>query len=432
MGEGKIIIEWYEKINMKTWIHKIIILSLKVKSEDKKMFFKKPLLLMIIFSLLLSLVFCSQKQKSKNGQTELKEEKLFTTLEDETKSVLNDDIYMSRQNAITNAISKASPAIVGINVIQIKRYYARDFDSFFKYYFKPHEYEQKVKGLGSGFLISTDGYILTNEHVVHEATEILVTMTNGEKFKAELVGSDQKYDVALLKIEGENLPYIPLGNSDDIIIGEWVIALGNPFGLFDISAKPSVTVGVVSAADMDFQGEYAIQGRSYTDMIQTDASINGGNSGGPLVNSLGECIGINTFIFSGSQYEKTSIGIGFAIPINRAKEILPELKRIGKIDRSFSTGLEVKNLSFMTALRLGISPGDGVIVSAIEKGSPADRTDIKIGDVVVMINDQRVTSTYDVKQVIDRIDIREDNTLELIVYRNGKLKRVNLTLDDQD
>ncbi|MFO7891217.1 MAG: trypsin-like peptidase domain-containing protein [bacterium] len=396
------------------------------------MFSRKILLSMIISSLLLSLLFCSPKQESNSKEEVSEQDKIFTTQEDKARAGLNEDIYMSRQNAITNAISRASPAIVGINVIQIKRYYAQDpFDSFFKYYFKPYEYEQKVKGLGSGFLISSDGYILTNEHVVHEATEIVVTMTDGTKFEAELVGSDQKYDVALLKIDGENLPYISLGNSDDIIIGEWVIALGNPFGLFDVSAKPSATVGVVSAADMDFQGEYAIQGRSYTDMIQTDASINGGNSGGPLVNSLGECIGINTFIFSGSQYEKTSIGIGFAIPVNRAKEILPELKKIGKIDRSFSTGLEVKNLSFTTALRLGISPGDGVIVSGIVNGSPADHSNIKVGDVVVMINKQRISSTYDVKQVINRIDIRENNTLELVIYRNGKLKQISLTLDDQ-
>ncbi len=394
------------------------------------MYIKRFLLSMIIFSILILLLFCSPKQDSKN--TGKASDKIFTTLDEEQNALYDDDIYMSRRNAITNAVTKASPAIVGINVIQIKRYYARDFDSFFKFYFKPYEYEQKVKGLGSGFLISSDGYILTNEHVVHEATEIVVTMTDGKKFNAELVGSDKKYDVALLKIDGKNLPYIPLGDSDDIIIGEWVIALGNPFGLFDVSAKPSVTVGVVSAADMDFQGEYAIQGRSYTGMIQTDASINGGNSGGPLVNSLGECIGINTFIFSGSQYEKTSIGIGFAIPVNKAKEILPELKRIGMIDRSFSTGLEVNNLSFMQALRLGISPGDGVIVSNVEKESPADNTDIKIGDVVVMINKERVTSTYDVKQVINRIDIRENNEIELIVYRNGKLKEVKLILNDED
>ena len=413
-----------------TDINKKIVCDEK-KLGDIQMYIKRFLLSMIFFLILISLLFCSPKQDNKNTRTA--SDKIFTTLNEEQNASYNDDIYMSRQNAITNAVTKASPAIVGINVTQIKRYYARDpFDSFFKFYFKPYEYEQKVKGLGSGFLISSDGYILTNEHVVHEAKEIVVTMTDGKKFDAELVGSDQKYDVALLKIDGENLPYIPLGNSNDIIIGEWVIALGNPFGLFDVSAKPSVTVGVVSAADMDFQGEYAIQGRSYTDMIQTDASINGGNSGGPLVNSLGECIGINTFIFSGSQFEKTSIGIGFAIPINRAKEILPELKRIGMINRSFSTGLEVKNLSFMQALRLGISPGDGVIVSNIEKGSPADNTDIKIGDVVVMINKERVTSTYDVKQVINRIDIRENNEIELIVYRNGKLKELNLILSDED
>ncbi len=419
---------------MKIQIFKKRILCIQKKSEDSEMVLKKFLISIIISSLSISLLFCSQKQNGDSKGVESAQDQIFTTLDDEQKTVFNDDIYMSRKNAITNAVSRASPAIVGINVIQIKRYTQDPFfnDSFFRYYFKPYEYEQKVKGLGSGFLISSDGYILTNEHVVHQATEIVVTMTDGKKYNAELVGSDQKYDVALLKIMGGNFPFIPLGNSDEVIIGEWVIALGNPFGLFDVSAKPTVTVGVVSATDMDFQGEYAIEGRSYTDMIQTDASINGGNSGGPLVNSLGECIGINTIIFSGSQYEKTSIGIGFAIPVNRAKEILPELKKIGKINRSFSTGLEVKDLSFIMALRLGISPGDGVIVSKIEKGSPADHSDIKVGDVVVMINNERVSSTYDVRQVINRIDIRENNKLELIIYRDGKLTKINLILNTKN
>jgi serine protease Do len=227
------------------------------------------------------------------------------------------DITESRGNAITMAVSRVSPAVVGINVIQIQRYIQRspfDNDPFWGMFFQPREYQQRVKGLGSGFFISSEGYVLTNEHVVENATKIIVTTTDRKEYNAVLAGKDMLYDVALLKIEGSGFPFIPLGDSDDVLIGEWAIAFGNPFGLFNVNSKPTVTVGVVSATGMDFQGALKIENRSYNGMIQTDAAINGGNSGGPLVNSLGECIGINTFIISGSDYQKTSIGIGFAIP----------------------------------------------------------------------------------------------------------------------
>lgn len=392
--------------------------------------------LLLITSLLMIQIQCSRTQSDDSKDINEGKRKsipaFFTSKKQEFQNdIINGNIVQSRRNAITAAVSNASPAVVGINVIQIKRFVQRtpfDNDPFFRYFFKPYEYNQKVKGLGSGFLISPDGYIITNEHVVHQATKIIITSTDKKQYDAELIGSDEKYDVALLKIEGKNFSYIPLGNSDDIIIGEWVIALGNPFGLFNISSKPTVTVGVVSASNMDFKGNIAITGRSYTDMIQTDAAINGGNSGGPLVNSFGECIGINTFIFSGSQSEKISIGIGFAIPINRAKEILPELKEIGKVDRSFTTGLEVKDLSTIKALQLGISTNDGVVISRISKGTPADKADLNIGDIIVMINSRRVGSTYDVKQIINRIDVKEKSNIELVIYRNEKLKKVKLRL----
>lgn len=348
------------------------------------------------------------------------------------QGTIGEEITQSRQNAITRAVSWVGPAVVGINVIQIRRYVQRspfDDDPFWRMFFKPYEWEEKVKGLGSGFLISPDGYILTNEHVIHQASEIIVTTTDGKQYRAESVGEDVTYDVALLKIEGKDFPYIPLGNSDDIIIGEWVIALGNPFGLFDVSSKPTVTVGVVSATDMDFKGELAIEGRSYQDMIQTDASINGGNSGGPLVNSLGECIGINAFIISGSGYQKTSIGIGFAIPINRVKRILPDLKEIGRVDRSFRTGLEVENISFLVARMLGISPGDGVIVSRVAKGSPAEEARLEVGDVIVAIEGKRVQSTADVQTIINMIDVTETQRIDLSVFRKGKLYEVALRLE---
>ncbi|MBN2201758.1 trypsin-like peptidase domain-containing protein, partial [bacterium] len=284
----------------------------------------------------------------------------------QTRSDISDAVSQSRRNAITRAVADVSPAVVGINVTQIQRIVSSPFDDpFFRMFFEPREMTERVQGLGSGFLISQDGYILTNEHVVHDASEIIVTTTDGKQFAARRVGSDFLFDVALLKIEGTRFPFIPLGDSRDILIGEWVIALGNPFGLFNVNSKPTVTVGVVSAIGMSFKGELRVAGRSYGDMIQTDAAINGGNSGGPLVNSLGECIGINAFIISGSNYEKTSIGIGFAIPIHRVKAILPALKTVGRVERESWTGIRIRALSAAEAGRLGISVRDGVLVESI-------------------------------------------------------------------
>jgi len=339
--------------------------------------------------------------------------------------MVNEDITQSRQNAITRAVARVNPAVVGINVTQIRLVQQRSFfdnDPFWRYFSPPREYLQEVKGLGSGFIISPDGYILTNQHVVNQASEIVVTIIDGKQVNAEVVGEDQKYDMALLKINEKNLDYIPFGDSDDVIIGEWVIAIGNPFGLFDIASKPTVTVGVVSATGMDFEGT---EGRSYQNMIQTDAAINGGNSGGPLVNSLGQCIGINTFIISGSEYEGTSIGIGFAIPINRVKSILPDLQKIGRVDRSFTTGLEVENISYLVARMMGI---DGVVVSRVSVRSPAENAGIQVGDVIVAIGGERVGSTTDVQDIINRIDIEKDRNLKLTLFREGKLYEVVLEL----
>ena len=254
----------------------------------------------------------------------------------DTRDSINDQISNSRRNAITRTVAQVSPAVVGINVTEVRQY--RQWspwgdDPFFRQFFGDRVYTQKVQGLGSGFIISPDGYILTNDHVAGNAKEITITLTNGSKHNSTLVGTDQVSDVALLKIDEKNLPYIKLGNSDDVITGEWAIALGNPFGLFDISDKPTVTVGVVSATGINLKAQ---EGRVYKEMIQTDAAINSGNSGGPLVNSLGEVIGVNSVIYTPNQ---GNIGLGFAIPINRVKKVVAELKRSGKIDREWYTGL---------------------------------------------------------------------------------------------
>ncbi len=239
----------------------------------------------------------------------------------------------TRRSLITHVAAVASPAVVGINVKEVREYTVRDpfqnffndpfFDQFFGHQKRDQTYKEEVQGLGSGFIISADGYLLTNDHVVGNAKEITITMTNKQRYKARLVGSDHVSDVALLKIEGENFPYIQFGDSDDIMVGEDVVAFGNPFGLFDINDKPIVTNGIVSSTGMKLSGD---EGRIYRDMIATNAQINKGNSGGPLVNMNSEVIGMNTLIFT-AGYSQTYVGYGFAIPINRIKKLHSRFSR---------------------------------------------------------------------------------------------------------
>ncbi len=326
----------------------------------------------------------------------------------------------SRRNAITDAVANASPAIVGINVIEVRQYRPGGDDPFFNWFFGNQTYSQQVQGLGSGFIISQDGYILTNDHVAGNAAKITVTLTNGSKYDAKLIGTDMITDIALLKIDGKNLPFLRLGNSDEVIIGEWVIAFGNPFGLFDISDKPTVTVGVVSATNMNLRSQ---EGRVYRNMIQTDAAINSGNSGGPLVNALGEVIGVNAVIFTPNQ---GSIGLGFAIPINRVKSILAELKRSGKIEREYWTGLEITPVDARIARYFGLDKAEGVIISDVKPGSPASRGGFRVGDIVEEINGERVIDDGTMISIVD--DSRTGDVLKMKVIRDGKPLQLSLKL----
>jgi serine protease Do len=258
---------------------------------------------------------------------------------------------------------------------------------------------------------------MTNFHVIENATEVMVTLPGGEEYEAEIIGTDFITDLALLKLRGRDFPYATLGDSDDLIIGEWAIALGNPFGLFDISKKPTATAGIISAMDMDFGFQ---SGKIYKDMIQTDAAINRGNSGGPLVNSLGEVIGINTFIYTASQFAEGSIGIGFAIPINLAKDIAEELKVSGKVDRSFSTGLSVERLTEEVAEYLDVPIRQGVIVVEVEKSSNAQKAGVEIGDIITDVNGQKIRSSREILKIIKESDLRSGNKIKLKIYRDGK------------
>jgi serine protease Do len=341
------------------------------------------------------------------------------------------ETYESRENAITNAVKRVSPAVVGINVTQIREYRTRGLfadDPFWRFFFPGYKQRHLVKGLGSGFIISPDGYIVTNEHVVHNAAELIVTLPDNSKYEAEIVAFDFISDIALLKISGKRkFPYAILGDSDKLIIGEWAVAIGNPFGLFEIGAHPSVTQGILSAVDRDF-GKQGNE-RVYQDMIQTDASINGGNSGGPLVNSLGEVIGVNTFIYSGSETMTASIGLGFAIPINRVKRIVRDLKEHGEVNRSFWTGLEVEDLTPMMARYLRLRDSDGVIISNIEPNSPAERANLKLGDIIIEVNEIKIRNTRSIWNIIESRDVKGGDVLKLKIFRDQKDIEVEIRLE---
>lgn len=342
------------------------------------------------------------------------------------KKEINQNVSQDRQTAITKAISKVSSSIVGINVEEVRTVQDPFFnDPFFRQFFgETGPQKQVVRGLGSGYIISEDGYILTNDHVAGNATKISVTLTTGETVDAKLIGSDAVSDVALLKIEKKNLPYINFGNSDNIIIGEWVIALGNPFGLFEINDKPTVTVGVVSALNMKVSAE---GNRVYKDMIQTDASINSGNSGGPLVDVEGNVIGMNTIIFTGSQFNQGSIGVGFAISINRVKAIMEELKAGGKIERGANVGFRIQAIDDRIAKYLGLQDKNGVVVVQIQKGSASDKAGLKVEDVIIAVNNDRIRNEQDLVFAIN--DKRKGDMIKLKIIRGGSEKELEMKLE---
>lgn len=308
--------------------------------------------------------------------------------------VSHEDVEESRINAIVVAAHKVAPAVVSISVIQT-RYYSsspfwRDqfFDRFFGDFFHPRIYEREVRSLGSGFIIDPEGYILTNEHLVRGAEKIRVTLPDGRELDGKIVGKNEVLDIALLKIDSADLPVVSLGNSDHLIIGEWAIAIGNPFGYLLEDPQPSVTAGVISAIHRDIKPKGGWVS-TYKDMIQTDAAINPGNSGGPLVNAQGEVIGINTFIFTAGG---GSEGIGFAIPINTPKKIIEELVQYGEV-REVWLGIDAQKLTPELAETIG--QREGVLVADVEKGSAAEQGGVRVGDLIIQLNQRKVRNLDD-------------------------------------
>ncbi|MGB9702911.1 MAG: S1C family serine protease [Candidatus Kapaibacteriota bacterium] len=348
---------------------------------------------------------------------------------------IQDQINKTRQNAISIASAKAREAVVGINVTELQEVMVASnpfgmdpfFQQFFGMFAEPR-YRQ-VQSLGSGFIISPDGYILTNHHVAGNAKKIVVTLTNGEKYNAELIGADMVSDVALLKIDASNLPYLRFANSDDLMIGEWVVAMGNPFGLFDMNSKPTVTVGVVSNTGVSFINQDKPYNRVYRDMIQTDAAISSGNSGGPLLNINGDVIGMNAAIYSTAQsYQGAgSIGIGFAIPINRIKVIIDQLYNKRKIDRNIYIGMEVDEINDQYVRYFKLDKQEGVIVTRVYRNSPAEKYGIEIGDIILAIDDNKIFHSND--YYVNLFDGIVGQEMSFEILRNGKIINKNVKLE---
>lgn len=376
------------------------------------------------FNTVLIVFFASLLNLSCSDDFAFQGKKVYIENKDPDNQTNQNDLTYSRQNAITKAIANSRDAVVGINVVELQEFTYSPFgyDPFLNDLFKMFNQKmvKQVQSLGSGFLISPDGYVITNDHVAGNAKKIIVTLTDGRKFDARIIGTDPVSDITLIKIDAKNLPFLKFGSSKDLIVGEWAIAMGNPFGLFDINSKPTVTVGVVSNLGINMINEGRFLSRVYKDMIQTDAAISSGNSGGPLLNSNGDVIGMNTVIYSTSQSSQGagSIGIGFAIPIDRIKQVIDELIENGKIDRTTFSGMDVDNLDENYKKNYRIDADFGVIVTRIYRRSPAERSGIEPADVIIGVNGKTIYHTNDL--LVEIMDGRVGQKFNLDIIRGGE------------
>ncbi|MEO8910867.1 MAG: trypsin-like peptidase domain-containing protein [Gemmatimonadaceae bacterium] len=323
-------------------------------------------------------------------------------------------INSSRRTAITDAVARVSPAVVTVQTEVMERVPADAFEQFFG----GRSGQRATAGLGSGFIIRPDGAIVTNAHVVAGATRIQVALRDGTTYPARLLGIDETNDLAVLKIDAKNLPVAPLGSSSDLLIGEWAIAIGNPYGFILANSEPSVTAGVVSGTGRNLATPSEGSG-VYVDMIQTDASINPGNSGGPLVDAADEVIGVNSSIFSPSG---GSVGIGFAIPINRVRRVAEDLLAHGVVRRPW-IGIQPE----LTRVN-GPAGNAGVVVASVVPGSPAARSGIRAGDVITRSRNRVLHNPYD--WYAELLELRVGENDSLVVSRAGRAIPVSVQVGD--
>ena len=331
---------------------------------------------------------------------------------------------ISLQDAFVSVSKEVGPSVVSISTERIEHYQTRYYpfsrfqDQFFDEFFNDFfvvgpEREFRRLGLGSGVIIDKEGYILTNEHVIHGADKIKVTLSDGREFEGQLTGSDVYSDLAVVKIEPKgNLPFAKLGNSDNVQIGQWAVAIGNPFAFAVKNPEPTITVGVISALHRSLPRTDR-RDREYSDLIQTDAAINPGNSGGPLVNIYGEVIGINVAIFTMSG---GSEGIGFAIPVNTAKKVMNNLMQGKKVLYGW-IGVMIQDIDANLAAYFGLKENSGVLISRIVENSPAIKAGLLAGDIIIAIDNQKVKNTQDLIRIVLKKEIGEK--VSLAVIREG-------------
>jgi len=331
----------------------------------------------------------------------------------------NAALSTSRRTAVVDAASRLSSAVVSITVSSRRRVIERSPWDFF---FIPRETEQLVPSSGTGFIVKSDGVIITNQHVVAGAESITVTLPDGTDLPGTLVGEDPTTDIAVVRVDRRNLDVVALGRSTDLMIGEWVVALGNPYAFLLGNSEPSVTAGVVSATHRNILPNDEQPGL-YLDMIQTDAAINPGNSGGPLANALGEVVAVNSSIFTGGGGSSGSIGLGFAIPIERAMRVADEILRTGRVQRAW-TGLEVAGPSAMQDWK---SQG-GVTVTRVAANGPAARGGITEGTILVEASGRRLRNYLDWEAV--KLDLHVGDKVTVRIKRGSGSETREFTTGD--
>ena len=359
---------------------------------------------------------------------------LLLVIPDELKALDTEKIKLPGNRAeillsFAPLVKKASPAVVNIYTKRVIKSRKSPFfnDPFFQQFFGddllrfdgPRNRIQS--SLGSGVIVSGDGIVVTNNHVIRGADQIIVVLSNRREFSAKVILADERTDLAVLRVNtsGERLPSLKLRDSDNLKVGDLVLAIGNPFGV-----GQTVTSGIVSAVARAAAGV-----SDFSFFIQTDAAINPGNSGGPLVNVLGEIIGINTFIYTGGRSKQGSIGIGFAIPINRALKIVKELRSKGKIVRGFNLGIRGQSLDSRTARLWKMKSDRGVIISQIAPNSPADKAKFQYLDVILRVEGTTVSSVKDIYEIIAVLDLRPGDRVDLKIWRDGRIMNKFLILD---
>ena len=374
-----------------------------MKNQNRKTFFMFLMAFLVAF-FIVSLVEVLRSSLTTSGAPEIQTASAVTPLD-----------AFKTPASFSDLAEKVKPAVV--NISTTKTYKGRGGfgspfgrspfggpfgDDFFDRFFGDiPQREFKQRSLGSGFIISNDGYIFTNNHVIEQADKILVKVSDNKEYEAKVIGTDAKTDIALIKIKPTNsLPVVEIGDSDKVKVGEWVMAIGNPFGL-----EQTVTAGIVSAKGR------VIGAGPYDNFIQTDASINPGNSGGPLFSMDGKVIGINTAIVAQGQ------GIGFAIPINMAKSILADLKTKGKVTRGW-LGISVQDISEDIAKNLNYKSRNGALISDVFKGDPADAAGIKVGDIVIEINGKSIKDTHELLITVAAAHVGEKMAIKVV--RDGK------------